>query len=118
MVIDAAKGIEPQTRKLFEVCRLRHLPIFTFINKLDLPGRDPLDLLDEIEDVLGIHAAPLQLADRQRRPLPRRLRPASPQETRLFEQVPGGGYRAPVRHDQRRRSAARRSCSARACTRR
>src|SRR6478735_4762400 len=56
MVIDAAKGIETQTRKLFEVCRLRRIPVVTFVNKLDLPGRDPFDLLDEIENVLGIHA--------------------------------------------------------------
>lgn len=54
MLMDAAKGLEPQTRKLFEVCRLRGLPIFTFINKLDLPTREPLDLLDEIEKELGI----------------------------------------------------------------
>ena len=53
MVLDAAKGIEPQTRKLFEVCPLRRLPILTFINKLDQPGRDPFDLLDEIERELG-----------------------------------------------------------------
>ena len=54
MLIDAAKGLEPQTRKLFEVCRLRSLPIFTFINKLDRPGREPLELLDEIEQELGL----------------------------------------------------------------
>jgi len=48
MVMDAAKGIEPQTLKLFEVCRKRGIPIFTFINKMDRPARDPLDLLDEI----------------------------------------------------------------------
>src|SRR6195256_2509474 len=54
MVLDAARGIEPQTLKLFEVCRLRRVPIFTFINKLDRPGRHPLDLLDEIERVLGM----------------------------------------------------------------
>ncbi len=59
MVIDAAKGIETQTRKLFEVARQRHLPMLTFVNKLDLPGRDPLDLLDEIERVLGLSAAPM-----------------------------------------------------------
>src|SRR5439155_228964 len=59
MVIDAAKGIEPQTRKLFEVCRQRRLPIFTFINKLDRPSRDPLKLLDELEAVLGIAACPI-----------------------------------------------------------
>ena len=49
MVIDAAKGIETQTRKLFEVCRLRDIPIITFVNKVDREGRDPFDLLDEIE---------------------------------------------------------------------
>ncbi|MGH2547966.1 MAG: peptide chain release factor 3, partial [Thermomicrobiales bacterium] len=54
MVLDAARGIEPQTLKLFEVCRMRHTPIFTFINKLDRPGRHPLDLLDEIESTLGM----------------------------------------------------------------
>ena len=59
MVLDAAKGVETQTRKLFEVCRLRKIPVLTFINKLDLPGRDPLDLLAEVENVLGIHASAL-----------------------------------------------------------
>jgi peptide chain release factor 3 len=59
MVIDAAKGIEEQTRKLFEVSKRHRLPILTFINKMDQYGRDPLELLDEIESVLGIAAAPL-----------------------------------------------------------
>ncbi|APB33673.1 peptide chain release factor 3 [Gloeomargarita lithophora Alchichica-D10] len=54
MLIDVAKGLEPQTRKLFEVCRLRRLPIFTFVNKLDRPGRPALELLDEIEQELGL----------------------------------------------------------------
>ena len=54
MVIDAAKGIEPQTRKLFRVCALRHIPIFTFINKLDHDARDPFDLVDELEHEFGI----------------------------------------------------------------
>ena len=54
MLIDAAKGLEPQTRKLFEVCQMRSLPIFTFINKLDRPGREALELLDEIEQELGM----------------------------------------------------------------
>ncbi|MGE0474672.1 MAG: GTP-binding protein, partial [Nitrospirales bacterium] len=57
MVIDAAKGVETQTRKLFEVCRLRQIPVLTFINKMDLPGRAPLDLMAEVEEVLGIHAS-------------------------------------------------------------
>jgi peptide chain release factor 3 len=59
MVIDAAKGIEPRTRKLFEVCRLRDIPILTFINKLDRETRDPFDLLDEIEKSLALDAAPI-----------------------------------------------------------
>ncbi len=59
MVLDAAKGIETQTRKLFDVCRKRGLPVFTFINKMDRPARDPLDLLDEIESILGMQAVPM-----------------------------------------------------------
>lgn len=59
MVMDAAKGIEPQTLKLFEVCRKRGIPIFTFINKMDRPARDPLDLLDEIKKVLGMEPVPM-----------------------------------------------------------
>lgn len=58
MVLDAAKGIEPQTLRLFEVCRLRNTPILTFINKMDRPAKDPLELLDEIERVLGIETVP------------------------------------------------------------
>ncbi|MEJ0091954.1 MAG: peptide chain release factor 3 [Methylocella sp.] len=59
MVIDAAKGIEARTRKLFEVCRLRDIPIVTFINKLDRETRDPFDLLDEIEKTLALDVAPI-----------------------------------------------------------
>ena len=59
MLIDSAKGVESQTRKLFEVCRMRGIPIFTFMNKCDRPGRDPLDLLDELEKVLGIRSCPM-----------------------------------------------------------
>jgi peptide chain release factor 3 len=59
MVIDAAKGIEARTRKLFEVCRLRDIPIITFINKLDREAREPLELLDEIERVLALDTAPM-----------------------------------------------------------
>ncbi|MEO5366393.1 MAG: peptide chain release factor 3 [Magnetococcus sp. WYHC-3] len=58
MVIDAAKGIETQTRKLFEVCRLRDVPIITFINKLDREGREPIELLDEIEQTLALDVTP------------------------------------------------------------
>ena len=59
MLIDSAKGVEPQTIKLFQVCRARQLPIVTFINKLDRHGREPLDLLDEIERVLDMPCTPL-----------------------------------------------------------
>src|SRR5258705_10281982 len=59
MVIDAAKGIEPRTRKLFEVCRLRDIPILTFINKMDRESRDPFELLDEIEKTLALDVAPI-----------------------------------------------------------
>jgi peptide chain release factor 3 len=59
MVIDCAKGVEERTIKLMEVCRLRDTPIITFINKLDREGRDPIDLLDEVEDILKIRCAPI-----------------------------------------------------------
>ncbi|MGZ3266010.1 MAG: GTP-binding protein, partial [Croceibacterium sp.] len=58
MVLDAAKGIEPQTRKLFEVCRLRSVPIITFINKVDREGRSPFELLDEVADLLALDVSP------------------------------------------------------------
>src|SRR5262245_9902560 len=95
MVIDSAKGIEPQTRKLFEVCRDRGVPIFTFMNKCDRPMKDPLALLDELEHVLGIGAFPVNwpigngfefqgVFDRQT------------QQMYLFERTVGGQFRAPV----------------------
>ncbi len=59
MLIDNARGVEPQTRKLFAVCRQRGIPIFTFINKMDRPGREPLELLADIEEVLGIQSSPI-----------------------------------------------------------
>ncbi|MBD1382301.1 peptide chain release factor 3 [Metabacillus arenae] len=59
MIIDATKGVEPQTIKLFKVCRMRGIPIFTFMNKMDREGRDPLELLSEIEEVLGIESYPM-----------------------------------------------------------
>jgi peptide chain release factor 3 len=58
MLIDAARGVEDQTRKLCEVCRLRRIPIFTFVNKMDRHGRDPLDIMSEIEEVLGMDVVP------------------------------------------------------------
>jgi peptide chain release factor 3 len=95
MVIDAAKGIEPQTRKLFEVCRQRGVPIFTFMNKCDRPMKDPLALVDELESVLGIGAFPVNwpigdgfdfrgVFDRQT------------SRMHLFERTAGGKFRAPV----------------------
>lgn len=95
MVIDAAKGIETQTRKLFEVCRQRGVPIFTFINKLDRPARPPLDLLDELENVLGIHALPMNwpLGSGQEF---RGVFDRKAGEVHLFEKTPKGAYRAPV----------------------
>ncbi|MEZ4332596.1 MAG: peptide chain release factor 3 [Myxococcota bacterium] len=59
MLIDAARGVEAQTRKLCEVCRLRRIPIFTFVNKMDRHGRDPLDIMAEIEEVLGMDSVPM-----------------------------------------------------------
>ena len=59
MVLDGARGIEPQTLKLFEVCRRQHTPIFTFINKIDRPAQPPLDLMDEIEQKLGLQTYPV-----------------------------------------------------------
>lgn len=95
MVIDAGKGIESQTRKLFEVCRRRGVPIFTFINKLDRPAREPLALLDEVEKVLGIKAYPvnwpLGSGDRFKGVFDRLTN-----EVHLFERTVHGAYRAPV----------------------
>lgn len=62
MVLDAAKGVEAQTIKLFEVCRRRGIPVFTFINKMDRPALDPLELLDEVETVLGMQPVPMNWA--------------------------------------------------------
>jgi len=95
MVIDGAKGIETQTRKLFEVCRKRKIPIFTFINKLDRPTREPFALLEEIEKVLNIQVYPVNwplgtgfefkgVYDRLEK------------EVHLFEKTTGGAYKAPV----------------------
>ncbi|ABR49812.1 peptide chain release factor 3 [Alkaliphilus metalliredigens QYMF] len=59
MVIDCAKGVEAQTKKLFQVCKMRGIPIFTFVNKLDRAGKDPFELMEEIENVLGIRSYPM-----------------------------------------------------------
>ncbi|MEM7180438.1 MAG: peptide chain release factor 3 [Spirochaetota bacterium] len=94
MVLDAAKGVEPQTRKLFKVCRDRGIPIMTFVNKLDRPAKDLFALLDEIEEILGITAVPLVwpigtgidfsgVYDRQNK------------QVHLYEKTPGGAFQAP-----------------------
>ncbi|HWB07208.1 MAG TPA: peptide chain release factor 3 [Verrucomicrobiales bacterium] len=94
MVIDAGNGIESQTRKLFEVCRRRGVPIFTFMNKLDRPTRPPLELLDELETVLGIGACamnwPLGTGTDFRGVFDRR-----DSTVHLFERTAHGAYRAP-----------------------
>ena len=107
MLIDAAKGVDPQTRKLFAICRERRIPLFTFINKMDSPTRDPLELLDELENVLGIGAYPVNwplgggetfrgVYDRETR------------ELHVFERTEHGAKRAPVSvagvHDERIRA--------------
>lgn len=93
MLIDAAKGLEPQTRKLFEVCKMRSLPIFTFVNKLDRPGREPLELLDEIEQELGLQTYavnwPIGMGDRFQGVFDRRT-----QKIHLFERRAHGSQTA------------------------
>jgi peptide chain release factor 3 len=96
MVLDAARGIEPQTLKLFEVCRMRRVPIFTFINKLDRPGRHPLDLLDEIERVLGLRTCPLTWPIGDGVDF-RGLYDLRSRTVHLFERTEHGAKRAPVR---------------------
>ena len=95
MVVDAGKGIESQTRKLFEVCRRRGVPIFTFMNKMDRPARPSLDLLDELENVLGIHAFPVNwpLGDGPRF---KGVYDRENKQVHLFQRTVHGAYRAPV----------------------
>jgi peptide chain release factor 3 len=95
MLIDSAKGVEPQTIKLFEVCRKRGIPIFTFFNKMDRPSRDPLDLLGELEEVLGIRSVPMNW------PLGsgdtfKGVLDLQTQQLHLFERTEHGKKRAPV----------------------
>ena len=93
MLIDAAKGLEPQTRKLFEVCKMRGIPIFTFVNKLDRPGREPIDLLDEIEKELGLQTYavnwPIGMGDRFKGVFDRQQ-----QQVHLFERSSHGSKEA------------------------
>ncbi|MBE7381612.1 MAG: peptide chain release factor 3 [Leptolyngbya sp. SIO1E4] len=95
MLEDAAKGLEPQTRKLFEVCRMRELPIFTFFNKMDRPARDTLELLDEIEQELDLQTYavnwPIGMGDRFRGVFDRRTR-----KFHLFERMSHGSKEAAV----------------------
>ncbi|MEK7233229.1 MAG: peptide chain release factor 3 [Elusimicrobiota bacterium] len=95
MVIDAAKGIEPQTLKLFEVCRLRGIPILTFMNKLDRETRDLLELLDELENMLQLHPYPVNwpmgVGQRFKGVYDRTTRQAH-----MFERTVRGAYKAPV----------------------
>lgn len=95
MVIDGAKGIEAQTLKLFAVCRKRGIPIFTFVNKLDRPTKEPLDLLDELEKVLEITAYPVNWplgTGFEFKGVYDRLQ----QKVHLFERTTGGAFKAPV----------------------
>src|SRR5437868_6383685 len=101
MLIDNAKGVEAQTRKLFQVCRRRGIPIFTFVNKMDRAGREPFDNLHEVEEVLGIRTCPitwplgqgaefkgvLPLFDDewQRKPIPHFVQNAIREEVELLE---------------------------------
>ncbi len=95
MVIDAAKGVEAQTRKLFEVCRRRGVPIFTFMNKCDRPTLNPLALIDELENVLGLAASPV-IWPLGNGPSFRGVFDRRNRQVHLFERVPGGAYQAPV----------------------
>ena len=95
MVIDAGKGIEAQTLKLFEVCRRRGVPIFVFINKMDRPSRPPLELLDELENVLKLAPAPVNwpLGDGPRF---RGVYDRKKGEVNLFERTKRGAFMAPL----------------------
>jgi peptide chain release factor 3 len=96
MLLDSAKGVERQTKKLFRVCKMRHMPIFTFVNKMDRPSRDPFDLIGEVEDVLGIGVYPMTwpiIESGRFRGVFHRVE----KKVYFFEQVAHGAERAPVR---------------------
>ena len=95
MVLDAAKGIEPQTRKLYEVCRARRIPIITFVNKMDHDALDPLELLDHVESTLGISPAPMTwpIGDG---PSFQGVYDLTRRRVLRFERTAGGRHRAPV----------------------
>jgi len=94
MVIDAGKGVEAQTRKLFEVCRRRGVPIFTFMNKCDRPTRPPLDLVDELEKILGIGAYPVNWPIGTGANF-RGVYDRAARQMHLFERTSGGAFVAP-----------------------
>ena len=96
MLIDAAKGVEPQTKKLFAICRARRIPLFTFVNKMDRPSRDPLELLDELEKVLGIGTYPVVWPIGSG-PTFRGVYDRRTKEVHTFERTQHGAKRAPVR---------------------
>ena len=95
MLIDAGKGVEPQTRKLFAICRARGIPLFTFMNKLDRPSRDPLELLDELESILGIGAYAINWP-LGNGPTFRGVYDRTTKAVHLFERTEHGAKRAPV----------------------
>lgn len=96
MLIDNARGVEPQTRKLFHVCRERGIPIFTFINKLDRPGQEPLELLSEIEEVLGIASSPVNWPIGDGHDF-QGVYDRGSKAVHLFRRTEHGAHRAPVR---------------------
>ncbi len=93
MLLDSAKGLEPQTLKLFDVCRSRAVPVITFVNKWDRPGREPLELLDEIEQRIGLHPAPVNWPVGVAGDF-RGLVERATGEYVTFERTPGGAGRA------------------------
>ena len=95
MLIDAAKGVEPQTRKLFAICRARGIPLFTFMNKMDRPSREPLELLDELESVLGIGAYPINWP-LGNGPTFRGVYDRRSRQVHVFERTEHGAKQAPV----------------------
>ncbi|MCS7205082.1 MAG: peptide chain release factor 3 [Leptospiraceae bacterium] len=95
MLIDAAKGVEPQTIKLFQICRQRNIPIITFINKMDLPAKDPFELLDEVEKVLGISTTPMLWPLGSGKDF-KGVYHIQTQKIYLYEKTLGGMYKAPV----------------------
>lgn len=95
MVIDGGKGIESQTRKLFEICHRRKIPIFTFVNKMDRPSLSPLELIDQIESVLKIHAFPINWPLGNGKDF-KGVYDRTQNQAHLFERTPGGEFKAPL----------------------